>query len=118
MATARSRLGSGTSCGCHSTGLCFAAGRGKHRAGRGWLERAGHHKNPRRPYMTPLWFSIIGALLVLMSLIGLAVNRLPLTSGLIYLLIGVALGPLGFGILNLDVEKDSGWLLSAFELTV
>lgn len=68
--------------------------------------------------MTPLWFSIIGGLLVLMSLIGLAVNRLPLTSGLIYLLIGIALGPVGFGILDLDVEDDSGWLLSAFEFTV
>lgn len=68
--------------------------------------------------MASLWFTLIGALLVLMSLIGLAVDRWPLSPALIYLLIGLALGPLGVGILELQLERDTLPLRFAFEIAV
>ncbi|MDP2706064.1 MAG: cation transporter, partial [Burkholderiales bacterium] len=52
--------------------------------------------------MITFWFLIVGALLIVMALVGSAVNRLPLSPGLIYLLIGVALGPAGLSIVALD----------------
>ena len=52
--------------------------------------------------MITFWFLIVGTLLILMALAGSAVDRLPLSPGLIYLLIGVALGPAGLGIVYLD----------------
>ncbi|MEC5387859.1 sodium:proton antiporter [Uliginosibacterium sp. H3] len=68
--------------------------------------------------MTPLWFAIIGSLLVLMSLIGFAVTRWPVSPSMIYLFIGLILGPMGFGILEVDAVRDAEWLLVAFEITV
>ena len=52
--------------------------------------------------MITTWFLLAGALLILMALLGSAVDKLPLSPGLIYLLIGVVLGPGGLGVISFD----------------
>lgn len=48
------------------------------------------------------WFIIIGALLVGMALSSTVVRRLPLTTSLLYLAVGVGLGDVGIGMLQVD----------------
>lgn len=64
------------------------------------------------------WFLIIGALLLLMALLGSLVKRLPLSMAMLYLLIGAGLGPLGLGILRVDAVADSALLEPVLEIGV
>jgi Kef-type K+ transport system membrane component KefB len=58
--------------------------------------------------MTPAsWYLLTGLFLLFMALGGLILRRLPLTSAVVYLTIGVALGPLGFGVLSIDAFAHS-----------
>jgi NhaP-type Na+/H+ or K+/H+ antiporter len=68
--------------------------------------------------LIPFWFLIVGALLILMALAGSAVDRLPLSPGLIYLLIGVGLGPAGLNIVTLDPMSHSPALRLVCEIAV
>lgn len=68
--------------------------------------------------MISFWFLVVGALLILMALVGSAVDRLPLSPGLIYLLTGVALGPAGLNIVVLDPLSRSPELRLACEIAV
>ena len=56
----------------------------------------------RKNKLVTTWFLLAGALLILMALLGSAMDKLPLSPSLIYLLLGVALGPGGFGIVYFD----------------
>ena len=49
-----------------------------------------------------LWFVVAGAVLTLMALLGTSLKRLPLSSAQVYLLVGLAIGPLGIGLLVFD----------------
>src|SRR5687767_2819529 len=49
-----------------------------------------------------LWFVIAGVLFVAMALASTLLKRLPLTTSLLYLGVGVAIGPVGLGLLDLD----------------
>ena len=53
-----------------------------------------------------------------MALVGSAVDRLPLSPGLIYLLAGVALGPAGLGIVYLDPLSRSNALMLGCEIAL
>lgn len=48
------------------------------------------------------WFIIIGIVFIFMALSSTILKRLPITSSLIYLAIGLLLGPVGFGLINID----------------
>ncbi|RYG26529.1 sodium:proton antiporter [bacterium] len=48
------------------------------------------------------WLVIVGVLLMLMALMATVLKRLPLTTSLLYLGVGAALGPLGAGLIALD----------------
>ena len=52
------------------------------------------------------WYIIAGVLLVAMALAGTLLKRLPLTTSLLYLLVGVALGPWGAGLIRLDPVRS------------
>ena len=52
--------------------------------------------------MQAYWLLLIGLLLVLMAFVGSTMDKLPMTPGLIYLLIGYALGPDVLGLIALD----------------
>ena len=48
---------------------------------------------------------IVGTLLIAKTLIGSFISRLPLSAAMVYLGVGVAIGPLGFGLIRLDAFK-------------
>ena len=64
------------------------------------------------------WFIIIGLVLCTMALLGSLVDRLPLSSGLIYLVIGYVLGPAALDRLAVDPVKDASLLEVLFLVAV
>ena len=58
------------------------------------------------------WILLVALLLVLMAFVGSAMDRLPMTPGLIYLLIGYALGPAGFDLIDFNPVRHA----KAFEV--
>jgi len=48
------------------------------------------------------WMVTAGALLLAMALGSTLLGRLPLTTAIIYLAVGALLGPLAFGVLDID----------------
>ncbi|RYG16385.1 sodium:proton antiporter, partial [bacterium] len=65
-----------------------------------------------------VWFVIVGFLLVLMALIGAGLKRLPLTTSLLYLGVGVLLGPLAIGLIRFDPLDHSEALERLTEIAV
>lgn len=60
----------------------------------------------------------IGGLLLLMAVASPLVKRLPITTSLVYLLIGVALGPLWLDLIRIDPVRHAAWLHRAAEISV
>ncbi len=56
------------------------------------------------------WFIVIGLLLVTMALLGSIVDRLPMSSALVYLTAGLVLGPAVLGWLPVNLHRDAGIL--------
>jgi NhaP-type Na+/H+ or K+/H+ antiporter len=52
-------------------------------------------------------YLLVGGLFVLMALSNSVLKRLPLTTALVYLGVGIAIGPHGAGLLNVDVVADA-----------
>src|SRR3954447_18804619 len=67
--------------------------------------------------LTP-WFIVSGVLFVVMALSNTVLERLPVTTSLLYLLVGVALGPLGVGLLHIDPMKDAELLERITEIAL
>ncbi|MHA3773998.1 cation:proton antiporter [Verrucomicrobiota bacterium sgz303538] len=65
-----------------------------------------------------IWYLLIGLLLVAMALLGSVVRRLPLTTTMLYLGIGLALGPLGLNLFAIDPLKQSKLLERLAEIAV
>lgn len=66
-----------------------------------------------------LWFILIGSLLTIMALSGSVLKRVPLSSSLIYLAVGVLIGPAGLGLLVIDpLDEFSVLFLERFSETV
>lgn len=65
-----------------------------------------------------VWYLIAGVLLVGMALGGTLLKRLPLTTSMFYLLVGVGLGPLGLGLLDIDALRSSAVLERLTEIAV
>ncbi len=68
--------------------------------------------------MLTTWFLLSGALLLLMMLGSTLLERLPISAAVIYLLIGVSLGPYGAGLLRLDPIASSKTLELVAEVAV
>lgn len=64
------------------------------------------------------WYLIFGALLVVIALTASVVKRWPLTTTMLYLLTGVVLGPLGFGVAFIHPLDQAQLLERAAELVV
>lgn len=67
---------------------------------------------------TTFWFLIIGALLILMALLSSLLRRLPLTAAIVYLAVGVLIGPYGLGIGAFDPLSDATLLERLTEIAV
>ena len=65
-----------------------------------------------------LWFLLIGVLLIGIALAGTLVKRLPLTTSLLYLGVGVILGPQVLGLLRVDPVTHSGIVERLAEVAV
>jgi sodium/hydrogen antiporter len=67
--------------------------------------------------ITP-WFLVAGCILVLMALAGSVLKRLPLSTSTIYLVVGVLIGPYGWGLLRLDPLENARLLEVLTEIVV
>ena len=65
-----------------------------------------------------IWALFIGALLTTMALSGTLLQRLPLSTSMLYLAAGYALGPAGWGLMSPDPFRDSLVLERVAELAV
>ena len=65
-----------------------------------------------------IWYIIVGVLLLGMALLGTSIKRLPLTTSLLYLIVGMVLGPWGFGLIRVDPLGSSALLERVTEFAV
>lgn len=65
-----------------------------------------------------IWMTIIGALLITMAMSGTVLERLPLSTSMLYLAAGLAIGDGGLGLLHLDLFRDARLLERAAEVAV
>ena len=65
-----------------------------------------------------IWFVVAGLLLTLMALGRTVFTRLPLSTAQLYLLVGVAIGPLGIGLLVIDPIEQAKPLEILSEIAV
>ncbi|MDB5886672.1 MAG: sodium/proton antiporter, family [Polaromonas sp.] len=61
---------------------------------------------------------IIGLLLIAMTMGGTFLSRLPLSAAMLYLAVGIAIGPLGLGLLRLDALENKVLLERLTEIAV
>lgn len=64
------------------------------------------------------WVLVISGLLLLMGLCTAFIKRLPLTGTMLYLVIGAALGPLGWHVIHVDPHEQVSFFLHVAEITV
>ncbi|MEN9937353.1 MAG: hypothetical protein RLZZ387_3932 [Chloroflexota bacterium] len=65
-----------------------------------------------------LWYLIVGAVFILMAVAGSLLKRLPLSTSMLYLAIGVGIGPVGLGLLQLNPIEEAGLLERLTEVAV
>jgi NhaP-type Na+/H+ or K+/H+ antiporter len=65
-----------------------------------------------------IWYILVGALLIVMALSSSVLARLPLTTSILYLAVGVALGPAGFALIRLDTISSARLLERLSEVAV
>ena len=65
-----------------------------------------------------IWYLIAGVLFITMALSGSILKRLPLTTSILYLLIGLALGSFGLGFISLDLIEDAALIERITEVAV
>ncbi len=64
------------------------------------------------------WSVIVGLLLILMALSGTVLSRLPLSTAMLYLVVGIAVSPWGIGLLKADVIRHKVLLEHLTEIIV
>jgi sodium/hydrogen antiporter len=64
------------------------------------------------------WMAAVGGLLLLVALSSAYLRRLPVSTAVLYMLLGIAVGPLGFGLLRVDLRESAPWLERLTELAV
>lgn len=65
-----------------------------------------------------LWCAVIGVLLITMALVGTLLERLPISTAMLYLAVGFGLGPAGFGLLDVDPIVDAEVIERLAEIAV
>jgi NhaP-type Na+/H+ or K+/H+ antiporter len=65
-----------------------------------------------------LLFLAVGALFVIMALSGSFLTRLPLTTSLVYLTVGIALGSSAIGLIDIDIVADAHLIERLTEIAV
>lgn len=65
-----------------------------------------------------LLYLAIGALFIVMALSGSLLARLPLSASLVYLIVGIVIGPSGVGLLDFDIVVDAAMIERLTEVAV
>jgi NhaP-type Na+/H+ or K+/H+ antiporter len=65
-----------------------------------------------------LWFLIAGGLLIFMALAGSVLKRLPLTTAIVYLAVGLGLGAGGLRLIDIDLLHDAALIERIAEVAV
>ncbi|MCY0389392.1 cation:proton antiporter [Robbsia sp. Bb-Pol-6] len=65
-----------------------------------------------------IWFLVVGGVLIFMGLASTTFNRLPISTAMVYLAIGVGLGPFGLHLLHIDLLQGSAMLRQITEIAV
>jgi NhaP-type Na+/H+ or K+/H+ antiporter len=65
-----------------------------------------------------LWFLLVGILLVLLALSGSFLKRIPLSTGVLYLLVGVGVGPMRLNLFSVDPVEQAALLERITEVAV
>jgi NhaP-type Na+/H+ or K+/H+ antiporter len=69
--------------------------------------------------MTPtLWFILIGCLMLTRGLAATTISRLPVTSAIVYLIVGLVLGPVVLGVFSFNGAEQSHILETLTEIAV
>lgn len=63
------------------------------------------------------WIALVGAVLLVMALSTAVLQRLPVSTALIYLVLGMVIGPLGLGLTGFD-PTEAAWLEELTEVAV
>lgn len=64
------------------------------------------------------WYLLLGGLMLLIAVLDVFVRRLPITTTIVYLVVGLVLGPLGFHLIRIDPVDHSAFLERITELAV
>ena len=64
------------------------------------------------------WYLLLGILMLAITFLDRLVKRLPITTSILYLSVGISIGPLGFGLLWLDPVGQSKFLEALTEIAV
>lgn len=67
---------------------------------------------------TATWFILIGALLLVVGFTSSYMKTVPVTSAIVYLVIGFLVGPMGFGLFHFNPLEESGLLEVLTEIAV
>src|ERR671920_2550400 len=62
--------------------------------------------------------ALAGGLLLLMALSSAYLRNLPISTSAIYLALGIAIGPLGFDWLRINLNQEVGWFERLTEIAV
>ncbi|KAB0494273.1 cation:proton antiporter [Pseudomonas vancouverensis] len=64
------------------------------------------------------WLAVMGAVLLTLALTSSYLRWLPVTTSAVCLVLGVAIGPAGFGLLRLDIKDAAFWMEHLTEVAV
>ncbi len=64
------------------------------------------------------WMALVGGLLLLMALSSSYLKNIPISTSFIYLIIGIAVSPLGFNVVAIDFESNKFFLEKLAEIAV
>ncbi|HWN17765.1 MAG TPA: sodium:proton antiporter [Gemmatimonadales bacterium] len=64
------------------------------------------------------WMALAGMLLLLLALSSAYLRSLPVSTSAIYLALGLAIGPLGFGLIGIDLGEQIRWFERLTEVAV
>lgn len=64
------------------------------------------------------WMALVGVLLLVMALSSSYLRQTPISTSFIYLIIGITVSPLGFGVVAIDFEENKVFLEKLTEIAV
>ena len=65
-----------------------------------------------------IWVAVLGAVLLTLALTSSYLRWMPVTTSAVCLVLGIAIGPAGFGLLKLDMDDASVWMEHLTEVAV